>query len=233
MSEQPFAPIIKVDYREVAGGVPAHLERCGCKVEMKELPIGDYCMSDIIAGERKTPEDLKNSVTGTKDGSREKGTLFRQIKELTDFYEISYLFIEGRLQDLFQWQGIPQNAPFGWLEAVQTMGCNIRFTVSPEGTAYTIKTIAVEAQAAPFQRWYSHHGWKKRLTHQERAERIIELLPGVGAVKAHGLYEEFGCVEAIMTAKTKELMRVEGIGREIAQGIRDAVTPVKEVPVFL
>jgi Fanconi anemia group M protein len=224
-----FKPRIIYDLRENQGGVPGYLDRLGCVLEGKELEIGDYLVADDVGCERKTPDDLIQSVIGL-----EKGKLFRQCADLCKFYEHSYLLIEGRLSDLFQNPKINPNSIWGWLEAVMTIGVMIRFTVCVEGTASTLKTLAIKQQE-PHElcRYFNHHGFKKSLTHEQRACRIIEWLPGVGDVKAHELYNHFGSAEAVITAKKQELMKVEGIGDKIARDIRDAVTIEKRIPIFL
>ncbi len=224
-----FHPIIKTDLHENTGGVPALLEQIGCIVEPKDLGVGDFILAQNAAAERKTPKDLITSVTGI-----EKGKLFRQCADMKREYEFSYLLIEGRLQDLFQNANIHPNAVWGWLEAVQTIGCMIRYTVNAEGMAYTLKALATEYQSPePFGKYFQHHGFKSTLSHRQRAERIVEWLPEIGAKKAHDLIEEFGSVEAVITAKARDLDRVTGIGLPIARQIRDAVTPEKVVPIFI
>jgi len=224
-----FRPKIIYDLRETPGGVPGHLEKLGCILEGKTLEVGDYLVADNVGCERKTPPDLIQSVIGI-----EKGKLWRQVADLRKFYEYSYLLIEGRMSDLFQNANISPNAVWGWLETVMTLGVMIRFTVCAEGTASTLKTLATKAQNEhELCKYFQHHGFKTQLSHDQRACRIIEYLPGIGDKKAHDLYERFGSVEVVMTASYKDLMTVEGIGYETAKDIRNAVTPKKVVPVFL
>ena len=234
MTEEPkqantFRPKIIYDLREFTGGVPGHLDLMGCILEGKELEVGDYLVSDDVGCERKTPDDLIKSVIGV-----EKGKLFRQCADLHKFYEHSYLLIEGRMSDLFINPRINQNAVWGWLEAVMIIGVMIRFTVCAEGTASTLKTLAAERQE-PHElcRYFQHHGFKKQLSHEERACRILEWLPGVGDAKAHEILDHFGSVEAVMTAKKNDLMKVDGVGDKIARDIRDAVTVETRIPIFL
>lgn len=229
MPKDNFHPIIKTDLHENVGGVPAILEKIGCIVEPKKLEIGDFILAQNAAAERKTPGDLITSVTGI-----EKGKLFRQCADLKKEYEFAYLLIEGRMQDLFQNRNVHPNVVWGWLEAVQTIGCIIRYTVNAEGMAYTLKALATEYQSPePFGKYFQHHGFKSTLGHRQRAERIVEWLPGIGATKAHQLVEHFGSVEAVMTAKYNQLMKVDGIGYDTARLVRDAVTPEKAVPIFV
>jgi ERCC4-type nuclease len=53
---------------------------------------------------------------------------------------------------------------------------------------------------------------------------ILQGLPGVGSERAARLLDAFGSVEAVMTATGQQLQSVEGIGRQIAEKIRWAVS---------
>lgn len=186
-------------------------------------------IADGVVAEVKTPPDLVNSVIGI-----EKGKLFRQIADCAKFYDHVYLLIEGRMPDLFQYAGINPNAVWGWLETCQAHGAMIRYTVNVAGTAQTLKFLATKYQEPEaFGKFFCHHGYKTQLTHRQRAERICEWLPGVGAKTAHELIEHFGSVENVMTASRRELMEVDGISTIISRDIRGAVTPKKVVPIFL
>jgi ERCC4-type nuclease len=49
---------------------------------------------------------------------------------------------------------------------------------------------------------------------------ILQGLPGVGSERAARLLNEFGSVEAVITATSEELQSVEGIGENIAERIK-------------
>jgi ERCC4-type nuclease len=52
---------------------------------------------------------------------------------------------------------------------------------------------------------------------------ILQGLPGVGSERAARLLDEFGSVEAVVTATSEELQSVKGIGNSIAAQIKWAV----------
>jgi ERCC4-related helicase len=54
----------------------------------------------------------------------------------------------------------------------------------------------------------------------EHQKRMIQGLPNVTSVLAERLLERFGSVQNVLSASTEELMKVEGVGRVIAEGIR-------------
>jgi len=225
----PFKPVLRVDWRENRSGRTAELERIGCTVINEELEVGDDVIADMVIAEVKTPPDLIMSVIG-----EEKGKLFRQIQDCAKFYEHVYLLIEGRMPDLFCHAGINPNSVWGWLETCQAHGAMIRYTINPAGTAQTLKFLATKYQEPEaFGKFFCHHGYKTQLSHRQRAERICEWLPGVGAKTAFELIEHFGSVENVMLASRKELMQVDGVSKIISRDIRDAVTPKKVIPIFL
>ena len=49
---------------------------------------------------------------------------------------------------------------------------------------------------------------------------VLNMITGVGALRAKKLLERFGSLEGIFTAQGRELEQVEGIGKEIAERIR-------------
>ena len=67
---------------------------------------------------------------------------------------------------------------------------------------------------------------RKPLTLEEQQLFIVESLPQVGPVTARKLLEEFGSVEGVIKASLKDLQKVEGIGKKIAQNIREIVESV-------
>jgi ERCC4-type nuclease len=224
-----YRPVLIVDHRENRSSRTAELERIGCKVINRELEVGDDVIADGVVAEVKAPEDFISSVIGI-----EKGKLFRQIADCAKFYEHVYLLIEGRMPDLFSHAGVNPNAVWGWLETCQAHGAMIRYTVNPTGTAQTLKFLATKYQEPEaFGKFFCHHGYKARLSHRQRAERLCEWLPGVGDKLAFELIEHFGSVEGVMLASRKELMQVDGISTIISRDIRDAVTPKKVTPCFI
>lgn len=80
-------PTIICDYREGKTKIPEILKNLGCKVEAKNLEIGDYLTEGNVCIERKTFQDFVSSIVD--------GRLFNQIRELKEKYEKSIIVIEG------------------------------------------------------------------------------------------------------------------------------------------
>jgi Fanconi anemia group M protein len=58
---------------------------------------------------------------------------------------------------------------------------------------------------------------------QERQQFIIEGLPNISGVIAQRLLAHFGSVGAVLEASEKDLMKVKGVGKKIAKGIRETL----------
>ena len=65
------------------------------------------------------------------------------------------------------------------------------------------------------------HGKRRRLSHSESKEYIVSSILGIGPLIARNLLNHFGSVEKVMTAPREELMKVELVGRKIADRIRE------------
>src|SRR5659263_205650 len=81
-------PEIVVDHRELRSPVAKTLERLGVKLVFKTLEVGDYVVSDRIAFERKTMDDLFSTWFDEKK-------LFEQLYDLAQAYHRPVLIIEG------------------------------------------------------------------------------------------------------------------------------------------
>jgi len=83
---------IVVDEREKKSGIPVLLQQAGAMIDFAQLIVGDYIVSPETAIERKTIQDLLNSIYD--------GRLFVQCSHLTEHYVKPVLIIEGNIVDL-------------------------------------------------------------------------------------------------------------------------------------
>ena len=82
---------ILVDERERKSGIPDLLRRAGATIDFAQLKVGDYVVSPETAIERKTIQDLLNSIYD--------GRLFIQCSQLNENYIKPVLIVEGNLVD--------------------------------------------------------------------------------------------------------------------------------------
>lgn len=83
---------IVVDEREKKSGIPVLLRQAGAMIDFAQLKVGDYIVSPETAIERKTIQDLLNSIYD--------GRLFVQCSQLSEHYVKPVLIIEGNIVDL-------------------------------------------------------------------------------------------------------------------------------------
>lgn len=83
---------IVVDTREKNSQIPKYLITNDIRVDFASLKVGDYIISSEVAVERKTINDLINSIYD--------GRLFVQCSDLIQFYSKPILIIEGNIHQL-------------------------------------------------------------------------------------------------------------------------------------
>ncbi|OYT53065.1 MAG: hypothetical protein B6U72_06985 [Candidatus Altiarchaeales archaeon ex4484_2] len=181
------------------------------KIDLKQLPVGDYILSDRIAVERKTQEDFLSSIVDNR--------LFPQARELSENFDIPLLIIEGS-QDLYTLRNIHPNALRAAIASLAIdLGIAVIYTRNEKDTAEYLYQIAKREQIDE-GRGIRLRGSRKPLLLRERQRYVIESLPNVSSVLAKRLLDEFQTVEEIMKAPEDELRKVEGIGEKKAKEIR-------------
>ncbi|MCK4757494.1 MAG: DEAD/DEAH box helicase [Thermoplasmata archaeon] len=203
---------IIVDTREFNSSVVRELARQDFIIESKQLDIGDYIVSDRVGIERKEVDDFIHSL---KDGR-----LFPQVKALKRAYLAPMVIVEG--ENLYSRSGMAKSAIMGALASITVdFGIPVITVKDEVETAELVGTIA--RREFMESRTPAMRSDKGTMLLQERQQFIIEGLPNVSAVLAQRLLSYFGSAQAIMDADVKELMKVKGIGKGIAQGIRDVL----------
>lgn len=202
---------IIIDVREIYSGIPDLLS-LKADVEIKQLAVGDYILSDKIAVERKRAEDFLESLINKR--------IFNQIERLKEAYEKPILIIED--VGLFS-RNINERAIYGAIAYILTE-CDIPVirTRDAEETASLLYAIAVREQFKK-KKDVSLRGKKPKMSLKERQQFIIEGLPNVSAVLAKRLLDYFGSVKNVINASLAELKRVEGIGEKKAKAIKEVI----------
>jgi Fanconi anemia group M protein len=209
---------IIADHREDASGVINELREMGVDLEVCQLKVGDFILSDRVGVERKSVGDFLQSIIDKR--------LMEQAKLLCETFERPVLIIEGK--SLYSRRAIHPNAIRGTLAALAVdIGIPMIPTVDEKETASILFAIARREQTLE-SREVAIRGESKKLTLPECQRFIIEGLPGVSAVLAKRLLEHFGTAEKILCASEKELQQVHGIGKEKAKEIRRVLTATYE-----
>jgi Fanconi anemia group M protein len=205
--------IIEADQREMPSTVVEELMRSGFKVKPLPLGEGDYRISDRVVVERKTTQDLSDSLID--------GRLFDQMTRLRETYERPMVVIEG--DGLFNKRNIKKNAVYGALASI-TVDFNIpiMFTSSPGETAEFLMVLSKrESKEKRESRTQSHI---KKGGLKDIQIRTLSALPGISTMLAERLISHFGTLEKVFTSTEEELREVEGIGKRKAKEIKAVLT---------
>jgi len=200
---------IIVDAREKSGAIMAFL-RERCDIELRNLPEGDYLLSDRVCVERKTVQDFLQSIIDKR--------LMGQMTDLRRNFQIPVLIIEGT-DSLYSLRNIHPNAVRGTLASLAVdFDVPVIPSESEEDTANILYAMARREQEDN-RRPVSLRTDRKPQLLYEKQRFIVESLPNVSAVLAERLLNRFGSVERVFQASQEELEEVEGIGSKKAQEI--------------
>ncbi|WP_311170254.1 DEAD/DEAH box helicase [Halobellus ordinarius] len=207
---------IVVDQRELDAAVAKDLsKRDGVRTRLETLAVGDYVLSDRVAVERKSVSDFLETLL---DGER---SLFEQIGDLARAYARPVLILEG--EGLYEERNVHPGAIRGALASLAVdFDVSVLQTGDEGETAELLLTIA-EREQTERDRTVSVHGEKSAKTLTEQQEYVVSAIADIGPVTAQSLLDEFGTVEAVMTARADDLRAVDGVGEVTAERIREVV----------
>lgn len=203
-----------VDDRECRGAMPAALAACATfAVEIRRLPVGDYCLDDALLFERKTLLDLAASI---KDGR-----LFEQALRLAKAKLPAALILEGGTRDLAS-SGMRVEAIRGALVTVSLfIGLPVLRTQDAVDTVRTLR-YAAQQRCALVSGALPRRGCRPK-GKVALQSHVLQGLPGIGPQRAARLIQRFGSIEAAIAADADALAGVDGIGLGIARKVRWAV----------
>jgi ERCC4-type nuclease len=203
---------IIIDHREKRSKVVQEFGNLGAEIEVTTLEVGDYVVSDRVAFERKTVDDLFMTLI-------ERRELFSQLRDLSGSYRRPILIMEGEDPFLYSSRRINPAAIQGFLNSIALMRIPTLYTLNEAETAQVICMIAEKEQGDKSMR-FNFHGKRSRLSQNETKEYVVSSIPGIGTVVAGNLLRHFGSVENILTAPGHELMKVDRVGKRTADRIR-------------
>jgi len=199
---------ILCDNRETASSVVRNLSLMGLDLELKQLEVADYIISNRTGIERKASKDFSDSI---KDGR-----LFKELIDLKKNFERPILILE---EDPFFDTNINQNALYGAITSIiLNLGITVYRTKDTEETAMFLYQLAKKEQTE------SKTSIKSRF---EKApteisyllEHIISGIPGVNTSRAKNLLSELKTLQTLFNADIGELMKIDNVGKKIAQEI--------------
>lgn len=203
---------IIADYREKSSDIFKYLMDEGANIELKQLPVADYVISEKIAIEFKTVKDFVDSIVD--------GRLLEQLKNLSSNYLKPILIVQGT-EDIFSIRKIHANAIRGMIASITIgFGFNIIYTKDSYDSAMMIYQIARREQRKSINAPY-FHSHKTLRNDNEELEYVVSSIQGVGTSTARDLLSYFKTIENIFSAQESELIRVKGVGKETAKKIKE------------
>lgn len=206
---------IVVDERERRSKVPDTLKELGMDVEYTTLDVGDYIVHGDCCIERKSVDDLINSIYDAR--------LFIQVDEMRKHYSRPVVIVEGSSASISS-----IDKPSVLYGAVASLAVEFRvpvvFTPSYMHTAVAIVALARHCSRKEYKEPMIKRIRKgKYESLREEQLSIVASLPGIGVRLASRLLDRFGSPIGIFNASVADLARVEGVGYAKARKIRYAL----------
>ena len=183
-------------------------------LSIQRLSMGDYQVENQLIVERKTLHDFAVSIID--------GRLFKQMLCLANSNSEGVLILEGTAGDTAD-IGMTREAMQGALITVSLiLGIPILRSKGPSETANLIVYISRQLESIT-KGGVQRHGYQPKGI-RYRQLYILQGLPGVGRERADRLLDRFGSVEAVISASIDDLQTINGIGKNIAEKIKWAVS---------
>lgn len=204
---------IFVDHREKKSRVIKHFIDEGYEVEIGQLEVADYILSDDVGVEFKTVEDFINSLVD--------GRLLEQIKDLKYNFRRPLIILEGE-EDLFGVRNIHPNSIRGMLATITvTFGIPIIRTKNSNESAQMMMTIVKREQGEKSSKSFSPNPTRRGISVEEQQVHFVAALPDIGEKLAKELLERFKSPKGVVNASLDELKEVEKIGKVKAANLKN------------
>ena len=199
--------LLAVSDRLDATGLPEALSELGFRTEEKGLENADVVVSKRVAVAVRTVDEF---IKGISDGS-----IMSALAKLKHEYLHPILIVQGESEG--QGEKTGNAAVYDALSSLLAdLHMPILSTASPGETASAIRSLYRQEEAKLAK---EGKGVQTTLDVQSRQMFLVQGLPNVSATLAQRLLKRFGSVKGIADANVEELMKVDGIGRVIAEGI--------------
>jgi Fanconi anemia group M protein len=188
-------------------------------VDVKNLDICDYVVSDRVGVERKDTNDFISSI---KDGR-----LFTQIQGIAEKYSHPILILEGGLSKAFKKSRIHSSSVYGALSSIALeYGANIIPTDTPESTAVLLHRIAYREQVDN-NRTIQLRSLNKSLPLNEQQIHLISGLPQIGTTLAQELLNIFDTPIKVFNELTNAAIHISPSGK--TKRVKGGLAQVKGV----
>ncbi|MHA1185255.1 MAG: DEAD/DEAH box helicase [Candidatus Heimdallarchaeota archaeon] len=204
---------IIIDTRESKSGIAKELTNLDVDIDLQQLAIADYIVSSRIGVERKDVADFSQSLID--------GRLFPQLIALRKNYPLPVLIIEG--ETLYGHRAINPEAIRGAISSI-TLDYDIRifWTRNSKDTARFLRNIAKREQIKS-DKTPSIRSEKAPVIISDLQEFIVAGFPKINTTLAKRILAKFTTLECFFNASVEEIQEVKGIGKKIAQEIKDLI----------
>jgi Fanconi anemia group M protein len=185
------------------------------ELDTKRLEVADFVLSEQMAVERKTAEDLADSIVDNR--------LFDQVKDLVQ-YKKPVIIVEGT--NIYQHRNIPNNAIRGTLTSlISDYNTTILFSNGKDDTArFLVKMAKREQRDEEDSSSVEVRKSNRSKNLREKQEFVVAGLPGVNTKLAQRLLNRFKSPGSVFSASADELAEVDGIGEKKAKSIHKVLS---------
>ena len=199
---------VVVDYREKGSAVMKALRNLDVELELQQLAIGDYIVSEEACVEYKRFDDFVDSIAD--------GRLIAQLHQLKKYPKP--LILLEKHEHAQSHRRVDDAAIHGMLATIAiSYGIPVLQSSSPLESARLLVALARREQGDG-KKGFSFHQVKP-FSDKELLEYIMSSFPGMGGILAKSLLEHFGSLQKVFAASVKELQEVEKIGPKKAKEI--------------
>lgn len=207
--------VVADDREEGSGVIEALAATDDVAVAVDRLSLGDYLVDDGLRIERKTLPDLAVSVAD--------GRLFRQASRLASAPKRAVVVLEGTARDLAASDMRREALQGALITLTLRLALPLLRAKDPDETARLLCYVARQQRREQTGAVPRAPGGARPTGKRKTQLYVLQGLPGVGPTRAQRLLEQFGSVEAVVTASVETLVEVEGIGPKTARSVRWAV----------
>lgn len=202
---------IIADDRERASGIPALIANIAdVDLSVERLLLGDYLLDDRLLFERKSLKDLIYSIID--------GRVFSQAARLASSDYQGLFILEGTSADIKDFKMKRESIQGTLIYISVILGIPILRSTSTAETVSLMLQTARQVKNVADGTVHRHGASPKGK--RRRQMLILQGLPKVGNQRAKQLIKKFETVENVVNATYEELMQLDGIGKNIADGIR-------------
>lgn len=201
-------------------------------INLKQLQVSDVCTQDGLVGIERKAGDFIPSIFNDQ--------LSKQLKEMKDNFEYTFLFIEydGIVDLIVDNKGINPKVVAGSLTSILARSnVPILFTGNyssikpplephPYYVPLVVRTIEKFYDGKTVIKESAYTPIRRKATKEEiKRAMFINVFPSLGKKKVDNLFNHFGnSFSNIVNASVEEIKEVKGIGDKLARNIKDVLS---------